>query len=282
MEVPQQLPPQKQLIVTTQSVNKTLLTTKEVLRLPIEMQRLPIRMDRLEKTLESCSRKCKKIESCNKKITRLETDYAALLEELDDATTVCSNIIGILEKNGLIKQKKIKLNDNIQDGINQLATGILDQSSSDDETSEDSSDDKPLTIQEKFEQLEEKIESFKYFVREALKPDDLAKDLQSITIVGIQEEVSELTDGIEALKKQINSLNTNPETVKTELATFQEKYAEDQEKLLQSNGKKNAYLESIIQKQSEEISTLRRWLIAMGGGSACALALFIWHYTHSK
>lgn len=220
-----------------------------------------------------------------KNLNKLTKRFDLFVEEFDGYSSSTNNQLArIYQKSNRLKKKietfqpRLFIED-IQKGINALSTENFE--AEDYEIDEESTNDNSLNFNhslqfgEKFEQLEEKIESSQFFIRNHIDEECSKREIQSLTIEGIQEDITELKEDIALVKAQTECLTTylttTREDIKTELTQFQE-----------AINKKTISLENIILEQQQSISTLRRWLMAIGGGSAIALTIWLWHYIHNK
>lgn len=246
------------------------------------------------------------IETLFKTTKKLRKRCNAIVEEQENESDFNAEMVKALEtKIDDLKNPKSKKTANLspidlQDSINQLTSGLLDFPLSDDEENEkaiqneQSSDDTKLTLEERFEQVEEKVESFKHLYKESLKDTERTNALQSTTVVGIQLDVAELNDDISSLKTQIEKDRKTMLIYKKAIIEFSEiqsghtttidtlnQKLSDQKELFEHTIKQNqSSANATFLAQEQSISTLQKWIMALGGGYAIALAALLWHYTH--
>jgi predicted nucleic acid-binding Zn-ribbon protein len=112
--------------------------------------------------------------------------------------------------------------------------------------------------------------------------------LQNITVqqtqyANIEEKVNTLEESLKSLKKTTREYNTLLGNVieginKSESLNKQATISITQEISELKNSL--SHLQDITIQQTQSISILRKWLMFMGGGSALALTIWLWHYTH--
>ncbi|HLJ30860.1 MAG TPA: hypothetical protein VKU36_00330 [Candidatus Babeliales bacterium] len=120
------------------------------------------------------------------------------------------------------------------------------------------------STEEKVNTLEESLASLK----KALFENEALNKQATLPII---QEISELKNSLSHLQ--------DITVQQTQYANIEEKVniQEESLKLLSNN---QTDLQNIITQQTQSISILRKWLMFMGGGSALALTIWLWHYTH--
>lgn len=247
--------------------------TKKIEKLEEDFQ---IHEEATDKELDSLDGRCLTIEMSQKGLAVLKKEMATLNTEFTKLKNT-NNQFSLLENSLLSSEKTI-----IQEKPDKNEKLLL-------QLKDDQAMDHALLLMhmESYATTDDKIN----------KQEEALKQLEK-NVLECWTLISDLTEGInksESLNKQANLLLTEAiVNLKNNQSSHTSSHTESDTKTLETinsmlkdlgssidlTEKRNTCLETIVKHQAQSISTLQRWLMTFGGGSAIALAIWLWHYTH--
>ena len=308
-----QQPPIKPLTTITQSNNNDSNKPNKILRTTLQSYKdhenlkvVSKQVDVLTKYLKELTENLESHETSTEdgfidfenKFSSLKTFFQESVASLELTGSVqAMTIMGIQENASELKEEISLLKEQAQSSLNTIQQLVKDQRITDNflmsakknisATSQDLFNQTQSTLMQNIqntidtlktdtsglkEQTQSSLRELTALFDDTMKKVDEADTAKQKIIIFLTEEISELKN------KQSGSVATASD-VQKELSLFKEQL-EKQQLLLESTNNKNTSLENTITQQTESISTLRRWLMALGGGSAIALTVWLWHYTH--